>query len=188
MSSLAPETFVLVVDDDAESRELTRRLIDRAGFGSLVQTCASGEEAQDFLAQRATIDVPALVLLDLNMPGMSGFDVLDWIRVRHFPTNLKVVMWSSSGDEMEQRRAAELGASAYLTKFASSAILGAVIHECLTTPERWCQPLSARNSDRPRQVADVRPAPRTKVNYQWTPAPMGQGTWPKPELADAASR
>lgn len=176
---------MLVVDDDAESRELTQRLIDRAGFGALVQTCASGEQAEQFLAAHGAGGAPAVVLLDLHMPGCSGFDVLEWIRDNHGSAGLKVVMWSSSGDEADQRRAAELGAVAYLTKFSSSAILGAVIHECLEPVAPAREPHAKGHTDQPRTVTEPPAAPRTKVDYQWKPAPMGQGTWPKTTLAGA---
>lgn len=188
MSSFPPEAFVLVVDDDADSRELTQRLIDRAGFGPLVQTCVSGEDAEEFLAGHRTANAPAVVLLDLHMPGCSGFDVLEWIREHDCPPNLKVVMWSTSGDAADQQRAAELGATAYLTKFASSAILGAVIHECLEPVGAAGAPRNLEPADLPRKVADGGAAPRTKVNYQWRPAPMGQATWPQPVTGGGAGR
>src|SRR5207253_3569269 len=124
------------------------------GFGALIHMCASAEEAQEFLEAHRSRSGPTVVLLDVNMPGMSGFDLLYWIRENfHSSTpRLKAVMWSNSGDDEDQRRAGELGATAYLTKFASSAILGAVINECLAPTSRSTQSAAPINGTDHRTV------------------------------------
>lgn len=134
---------LLVVDDDAENLELTKLLLSRARIQNPVITARGGEEAEDILrrcceasgARRSS--KPVLVLLDLNMPGISGLEVLQWLRRQPALGDVKVVVWTSSMDENDERRARELKADAYLLKFPNAAILGAVVRGCVQS-DRPC--------------------------------------------------
>ena len=77
---------VLIVEDDPPLRGLLRTLMHRAGPYD-VATCADGQEAIEVLAER-TFDV---ILLDLMMPRMDGFAVIDYLRA-HKPAQLRVVL------------------------------------------------------------------------------------------------
>jgi CheY-like chemotaxis protein len=133
---------VLVVDDDEENLELTRVLLKKARIPNPIITACSGEEAKDVLRKRCMacgarrFEKPLLVLLDIKMPGISGLDVLRWIRRKAAFRNVKVVMWTTSDDENDEKRAQELKADAYLQKFPSAAILGAIIRAVLEYRER----------------------------------------------------
>jgi diguanylate cyclase (GGDEF)-like protein len=101
---------VLVVDDDEMARDVISRRLERVGYA--ITTAAEGHEALELIA-RQQFD---LVLLDLNMPGMSGFQVLQAIRRLHSVTDLPVVMVTSTDDSASIVEALELGANDYVTK------------------------------------------------------------------------
>lgn len=87
-----------------------------------VRGVKNGEEAIRYLrgegpyADRATHPLPELVLLDLRLPGMHGFEVLRWIRQQPKLAKLPVVVVTGMETASDARRAQELGASAFMTK------------------------------------------------------------------------
>ncbi len=97
---------VLVVDDEANIRELCRLYLEQDGFAVL--EAADGEEAIKTAAQKR----PDLVVLDLMLPGKSGFDVCRELREMDIP----VIMLTARGDEVDKILGLELGADDYLTK------------------------------------------------------------------------
>ena len=101
---------LLVVDDEDSNRELLARLFESRGFR--VDTVPSGAQALDWIDSAR----PDLVLLDMNMPGMTGFDVLTQIRATHTPGALPVVMVTGVGESQNLVEALELGANDYVTK------------------------------------------------------------------------
>ena len=101
---------LLVVDDEDVNRGLLARLFDSRGFR--VDTASTGAEA----LARVNSARPDLVLLDMNMPGMSGFDVLRQIRATYTPGALPVVMVTGVGETRDHVEALELGANDYVTK------------------------------------------------------------------------
>ena len=101
---------ILVVDDDVGSRDLVSELLDRAGYRT--KQAATGEEA--LAAARA--DRPSLVLLDVRLPGVSGYEVLYELR-EQFGNGLPVVFVSGERIESFDRVAGlQLGADDYLVK------------------------------------------------------------------------
>ena len=101
---------LLVVDDDEGNRDLLSRRLIRSGYS--VVTVASGQEALDYLERHEV----ATVLLDVQMPGMSGLEVLQAIRRRWSDAHLPVLMVTAKTDSEDTVTALELGASDYLTK------------------------------------------------------------------------
>lgn len=104
-----PKRILLVEDDDSLASVYTTRL-QAEGFD--VRRVADGEEA---LANARTYK-PDLVLLDVMMPKVSGFDVLDILRNTPETANLKVIMLTALSQESDQERAKQLGADDYLVK------------------------------------------------------------------------
>jgi DNA-binding response OmpR family regulator len=98
---------VLVADDDAELRELIAFTLSQAGY--LVIKASDGPLAVQLFAEES----PDLVLLDINMPGLSGFQVCEAIRAR---SRVPVMMLTVRGEEEDLVRALGLGADDYLTK------------------------------------------------------------------------
>lgn len=114
--------LILLVDDREEDVLLVRRAFTKARVLNRVEVAWSGEEAIAYLsgsgkfANRAEYPVPALVLLDIKMPALDGFEVLRWIRrVSLYPT-LRVVMLTSSELMRDVNAAYELGANSFLVK------------------------------------------------------------------------
>lgn len=113
---------VLLVDDGPAERKLFAMAGKRAGVTFALREAADGLEAIDYLkgegsfSDRGAHPFPSLVVLDLNMPGMSGFEVLEWIRAYPPTRNLPVVMLTSSACENDVGRSYELGANSYLVK------------------------------------------------------------------------
>jgi CheY-like chemotaxis protein len=101
---------VLVVDDHEDIRRTFARLV--RSFGHDAVTAADGEEA---IAQ-ATENPPALVILDLMMPGISGFDVLRSLRSDPRTRGIAIVVFSALNDPEFVEQALSLGANDYWVK------------------------------------------------------------------------
>jgi YesN/AraC family two-component response regulator len=82
---------ILIVDDDPEVLELYKQVIAEALAGFPIQAAADGTGALACMAEH----VPSLVILDLMMPGMDGFDVLDWMRANDRTRRVPVLILSS---------------------------------------------------------------------------------------------
>lgn len=111
---------ILVADDDDRMvRLLTMTLPDQYQ----ILEAKDGEEAVSAVQQHA----PELVLLDVNMPGLNGFEVLRKLRQSDEMKHTRVIMVTARSDEADQYLGAALGADAYLTKpFSPIALLGKV--------------------------------------------------------------
>ncbi len=107
-----PPIRVLVVDDEPQILRALRAAL--RGHGYDVQTAADGEEALDLLA----LHPPDVVILDLVMPGKSGFDVVREVRAWSTPTSRMpaIIVLSARGEERDKVTALDLGADDYLTK------------------------------------------------------------------------
>jgi two-component system, OmpR family, phosphate regulon response regulator PhoB len=101
---------ILVVDDEPDIVALVAYHLARAGYG--VSTAATGPEA----LAKASAESPALIVLDLMLPGMSGFDVIEKLRADPATANIAVLMLTARRDEPDRVRGLVLGADDYLTK------------------------------------------------------------------------
>jgi CheY-like chemotaxis protein len=104
---VAEVTRVLVVDDSAIVRDLMTEVLTHAGFEVLL--AADGQEG----LAKARETLPDAVLLDVDMPRMDGFEVLRQLRAR---SDVPIIMLTLRASTEDQRRAASLGATAYLIK------------------------------------------------------------------------
>ena len=124
---------ILHVEDDPNDVVLLEHACRKAGVSCDVKRVADGEEAiaylagQDQFADRQQFPFPRLVLLDLKMPHLSGFDVLQWRRQNDNMKTIPVVVLSSSNHDVDLIRAYELGVNSYLIKPVSfDALVGIV--------------------------------------------------------------
>src|SRR6478672_2236577 len=98
------------------------RAFEKAGIKNPVQVAADGEEAVAYLtgqgefSDRASYPLPHLVLLDLKLPKMDGFQVLQWIRTSAHLPGLRVVVLTSSDNIRDVNLAYSLGANSFLVK------------------------------------------------------------------------
>ncbi len=149
--SLARET-ILLVEDDANDTLLLQRTFSRFNLAKPLQVVASGEHAIAYLdgkepySDRATFPIPTLVFLDLKLPGLSGFEVLTWVRQQPKLVRIQVVVLTGSNKSLDVYRAYELGASSYLVKPIQPAGI-ASLAESLKLP--WLALMDLRSTERP---------------------------------------
>jgi CheY-like chemotaxis protein len=116
------EETVLIVDDESEDLRFTHGVVAAACPEFCIRSVRSGEEliryikGENGFSDRGDYPYPDLVLMDLMMPGMHGFDALLWLR-NHPPHDvIPVVVLTVSGDLVSAQYAYELGARSFLTK------------------------------------------------------------------------
>ena len=129
---------VLYVEDEADDVLFMRLACKNSGWS--LQAVEDGRKAIAYLsgeppyADRARHPLPDLVLLDLNLPLVPGFDVLKWIREQPRFRDLPVVVFSSSGRAEDRARAEALGANDYLLKPSSGDLFREVVE---ALERRW---------------------------------------------------
>lgn len=108
---------ILIVDDNPGDIELVRIAFEMAGLPVVIESVADGIEAMRLLSTAARDKtLPAMVLLDLNMPRANGFEVLDFMCVRHLVDQVPVVVLSTSRQIEDRRRCLALGARSMHSK------------------------------------------------------------------------
>jgi len=118
---------VLVVDDEPMARMLLRLMLVRAGFE--VIEAEDGASALSLVAARS----PDVVILDVMMPGMDGFEVCETLRRTRSKRELPIVMLSAKTDHQSIRRGLDIGANSYLTKPISPEVLTNHVLEVLSS-------------------------------------------------------
>lgn len=112
---------VLIVDDEANIVISLEFLMEQAGY--TVDVARTGDEA----FAKITTFTPDLILLDVMLPGMNGFDICQRLRQTPAWQHIKVVMLTAKGREVEITKGLALGADAYITKpFSTKALLAEV--------------------------------------------------------------
>ncbi len=119
---MSDSAIFLLVDDNKDDVLLIRRAFEKAKVLNPLHVVNSGEEAIEYLsgnakyANRAEYPLPTLVLLDIKMPRVDGFDVLRWIRLQPELSTLRVVILTSSDEMRDVNTAYKLGANSFLIK------------------------------------------------------------------------
>ena len=138
VDSRAPR--LLVIEDSEDQALLVGIAARRAHPGLDVRTVKDGLEGIAYLAgippfrDRHEHPLPDLVILDLAMPEVDGFEVLDWIRGQETPPKVPVVVLTSSTDPEDEARALELGAAGFFRKPTTLEDLGTVVREIV---DKW---------------------------------------------------
>jgi two-component system, response regulator len=113
---------ILLIEDSPEDCEVTTRALNRVGLPGAVFHCADGDQALDFLYRRGSYDGqnhiprPAVILLDLNLPGTDGLEVLATVNGDDSLKQIPVVILSSSADERVIEKCYRAGANSYVQK------------------------------------------------------------------------
>lgn len=113
------EVDVLLVEDNPGDVRLTREAFEQARLRTELHVVRRGEEALDYLNQQGNYEnatQPDIVLLDLNLPGLNGLEVLEEIRETPELKTIPVIILTSSKSEEDIVRSYERHANAYLTK------------------------------------------------------------------------
>ena len=122
MRGVGQDARILLVDDCANDVELALLAFAERGFGGTIDVARSGQEAVDRLVGRPPgpdgepVPLPDLILLDLKMPGMDGFDVLRVIKAAPSLRRIPVAILTSSREEGDRAMAYDAGANSYLVK------------------------------------------------------------------------
>jgi CheY-like chemotaxis protein len=118
MSAHQPVNILMIEDDEGHAR-LIEKNIRRAGISNSIHHFRDGTSALDFLSNHPegpTHNGPALVLLDLNLPDMSGTDILARIKADQRLKRTPVVVLTTTDDKVEVQRCYDLGCNVYITK------------------------------------------------------------------------
>jgi len=142
---MTQQTRIFVVDDDQEIRTLLRSYLEQNQYQ--VETADSGEAFLEQIQQGTAAD---LVVLDIMMPGLNGFDVCRQLRTF---SQLPVIMLTANSDEMDRIVGLELGADDYLAKPFNPRELLARIRAILRRAEA-CAPAEQAAADRYLRFAD----------------------------------
>ena len=105
-----PELKILVVDDSITTRMMEKSILEAAGYN--VDLAVSGEEARELLAKNEY----NLVVTDVEMPGINGFELTELIKTNESTKDMPVVVVTSLASDEDKRRGIEVGAQAYIVK------------------------------------------------------------------------
>src|SRR4051794_28799931 len=110
---------IVLIEDNSADRELTLRSLHQSGLSNSVAVCADGEQAMRLVLRQgeyATRPQIGLVLLDLNLPKVNGFDVLAMIRANPETSQVPVILLTGSHEAPDIAEARKLGADHYIVK------------------------------------------------------------------------
>lgn len=113
---------ILMADDDADDRDLTRDAMKESRVSSELRCVEDGEELLDYLNRRGrytephTAPVPGLILLDLNMPRKDGREALQEIKSNPSLRSIPVIVLTTSKTEEDILRTYDMGANCFVTK------------------------------------------------------------------------
>jgi CheY-like chemotaxis protein len=115
----SPNQPILLVEDSPEDFETTQRAFRRSGLKNPIFRCADGDEALDFLFRRgrhADAPQPGVILLDLNLPGTDGREVLSEIKADPELKQIPVIVLTTSSDDRDVAACYKAGANSYIQK------------------------------------------------------------------------
>ena len=130
---MKPTVNLLVAEDSEHDVFLLKRAFERVRVCFAPRFVTDGQEAIDYLegnekfADRDKHPLPCLMLLDLKMPRLNGFDVLKWLKSQPGLRRLVVVVFTSSDEPRDVSRAYDLGANSYIVKPAQTTRLPDVV-------------------------------------------------------------
>jgi len=116
------EKMILLVEDNPDDEELTTRALRQAKIANEIVVARDGAEALDFLfgegphARRDLSRMPAVILLDLKLPKLSGLDVLNRLRADPRTKLIPTVILTSSSEEEDMLKSYQSGANSYVRK------------------------------------------------------------------------
>ncbi len=135
---MGKEAVILLVEDSSDDVALVLRTFEKGSVPNPVKVLHHAAEAKAYLAgegpyaDRVAHPFPRLLLLDLTLPGMDGFELLRWIRQEFRPRELRVVVLTGSVHLEDARKAYEMGADSFLMKpleFQNAVEIGKCLRE-----------------------------------------------------------
>jgi DNA-binding response OmpR family regulator len=121
MMAAGKEVTIVMIEDDEGHARLIEKNVRRAGVNNPIIPFMDGTSALDYLlgedrSGEANINRYLLILLDLNLPDMSGIDILEKVKSNTHTKRLPVIILTTTDDEREIQRCYDLGANVYITK------------------------------------------------------------------------
>ena len=116
---MSKNTRILVVEDSLEDFEAIKRSLGKAGLINEMDHCDNGDDALDFLFKKGKFteaEEPGLVLLDLNLPGVDGREILQKIKTDENLKKIPVVVLTTSNDPRDVEQCYNSGANSYICK------------------------------------------------------------------------
>jgi DNA-binding response OmpR family regulator len=129
MAERASPPFVLIVEDEDNIAVALEYVVKREGYGHA--RIADGAEVMPFIRSRH----PEVVLLDIMLPSVSGYEICQEIRLDPALADVKVVMMTARGSALEKRKAMALGADGFVTKPFDLGTLRGEIRRIVTQGE-----------------------------------------------------
>jgi CheY-like chemotaxis protein len=164
LRGMSERAVILLVEDEEDDVLLIKRAFSQASIFNPLFVVWNGEEAINYLkgtgkyANRAEYPLPDLLLLDLKMPRVDGFQVLKWIRQQPGLKSLRILVLTSSDQIRDANRAYQLGANSFLVKpldFENVIELSRLIWNfwlvASKTPESFRPPQEPSEQDEPRK-------------------------------------
>ncbi len=113
--------YILYVDDSEDDVLMAKRAFKKSKLSTEIVTLTDGQECIDYLFSEGDFQgknhgLPIVILLDLNMPRVSGFEVLEYLRSQEKTKEVPVVVLTTSNADNDIKRAYELGANSFITK------------------------------------------------------------------------
>lgn len=135
-----PNRTILLIEDNPDDADLAMLAFKESGIGESAVVARDGQEALDYLLHDGALngcraqDLPKVILLDLNLPRVDGFEVLKRLRNHPLTRCLPVVVLSSSREESDLERSYQLGANSYIQK---SLDFSRFVHAIKQMSEYW---------------------------------------------------
>jgi CheY-like chemotaxis protein len=123
-----PQTLILLVEDDPGHARLIEKNLRRSNVTCEIVKLTDGQQTLDYLFSNGKAAESALVLLDLNMPGLSGYQVLQRLKANERTRAIPVVVLTTTDDAAEIKRCYDLGCNAYVTKPVDYEQFSEMIH------------------------------------------------------------
>ena len=123
------EIRIMLVEDNLEDAAVTKRVLKHNKLDKGLVIATSGKEALAALQGKSRADLPQLILLDINLPDISGIDLLTSIKKDSNLRDIPVVILTGSNEDQDIQESYDLGAGSYLVKPISNDALMLVIEK-----------------------------------------------------------
>lgn len=132
------KSSLLLVEDSEDDAFFFKRALQKSGMNCSLHRVADGSEAINFLQSTSISnyqELPKVMFLDLKMPVLNGFELLEWLQTQTFTPQMRVIVLSGSEHENDKTRAAKLGAMGYLVKPVTTSDLNRFLKDiCPESP------------------------------------------------------